>query len=153
MQHTSTWLWDPRIQAMLDYLGIPWKVLPKTVRLSPEELGSCPGDICWLNQTFHIEATCPEKWVVHDLAHWLVCQRDRPEMLQDQNFGHENMKPKQIREDENITSDVNITLLKRLGIPYEKCADEINVNIYEEDFQNKAEPYLQPILAFLQPRS
>lgn len=150
MQHNPTWLWDIQILEIFDYLGIQWEVLPKYVRLDPVDQGSSPGDICWKHQVMLIEASCPEMWVVHDLAHWLVCKRDRPEMLQEQNYGHEGMVAKQIREDENITSDVNIAILKRLGIPHQKCADDINV--IDDGFEDRAEPYLRPILAFLKPR-
>ncbi len=83
------WPWHPDLRDVFDSLGLVWRVLPPGESLSPQDLKSSPGDCVYTGSVFVFEFLCPPEWVVHELAHWLVCRADRPIYLNLRNYGHD----------------------------------------------------------------
>jgi hypothetical protein len=123
------WNWDTRIQKMFDALGITWEVLPPGVCI-PEDTTS-PGDCVYDGDKIVFESSCPIEWVVHELAHWLVCRKDRPEALQTINYGYEGtVGDFDAVEDESAAANLTCWLLREMvpdRVLWVWAADYMNV--------------------------
>ena len=80
-----TWHWGPTVLREMRRWDIPWVALDRD--LTKEELGGSPGDIAWFKGELLIEKRCPKDWVVHEIAHYIVCKYHTPEMLLKNNWG------------------------------------------------------------------
>jgi hypothetical protein len=120
------WQWGPKTLRLLASIGISWRVVEDIPR---EDMGTAPGDVYWDGQVLVIEKTCPREWVVHEVAHYLVCQRDSPQFLKLRNWGTEQTGEEvSLAEDlESQACVVNVALLIRMNLPWRNCADGLNL--------------------------
>jgi|SaaInlStandDraft_7_1057024.scaffolds.fasta_scaffold01745_5 hypothetical protein len=120
------WLWGPATLRLLEHFGIPWRTKE---HITPEELGSSPGDTYWTGKELVIEESCPKMWVVHEVGHFLVTRKISPEFLALRNWGTEQGGAQELRADGNEfpSCSVNVALLIQMNLPWKACADALNL--------------------------
>lgn len=134
------WKWSPEILEQMEHWGIPWEVLDR--ELTEDELGGSPGDVAWDGEVLLLEASCPPEWVLHEIAHYIVCQKLTPEKLREQNWGLDGFWGLPEAEKEILDAltpsgqswddwceaqacNVNVALLIYLNLPWKKVAEEL----------------------------
>ena len=120
----------PQAADLFRRLGLDFTVVQ---RLTSEQLGSSPGDIMWTGDRFLVERTCPMEWVLHDVAHWIECRRNRPEDLHTENFGFDRLDLHTQVGAESQTCWIATQMAIRLGYPYQKAAVETGL----QDLRNE----------------
>lgn len=125
----SEWLWGAQTRKLFTQLGLAWEVIPG---LNGQNLGSSPGDAYYVGSTQAVrldpQAWLP--WVVHEAAHFMVCQQDHPEYLGEDNYGYEQEGENRLAElihDEGLASDLTVALLVRLHLPWKRAAYELSI--------------------------
>lgn len=132
--------WSRRTWALLDRCGLPIEVVER--KIPGSEFGSSPGDIYWTGRKLVAERTCPEAWVIHEVAHWAVTKAEAPQYLGLKNWGLDNDKrPKEHDTDwefwmEGEASNITVLILARLGLPWVSVMYELNIEFTEYDSRN-----------------
>lgn len=140
---SRSWNWGPAILREMERWGIPWVSLERDI--SPKELGGSPGEIAWFRGRLLIEEDCPREWVVHEIAHYLVCKKHTPEFLNRQNWGLDDtyspedlsvlygklgIDARTVDWDswcESEASFLNCALLIYLHLPWRSAAYQLNI--------------------------
>ena len=126
------WRWSPRLLLEFEAAGLRWKVVK---HIPPERLGSSPGDATYLGseRLLELEYTCPSRWVAHELAHFYVCRRKTPHLLDSDNWGFEShLSDDDVFTYEECAARVTIGILIALRLPWRKAAWEMSMADYSQ---------------------
>lgn len=129
--------------ALVRQCGLRWRVIPG--KISRDRLGSSPGDVVYDGHELTIEAQCPREWVIHEVAHFLVCRRNTPKRLAEPNWGfdrverlHQKLYEEQAtrrphrkvsyweEHTEALACDVTLGLLIRMRLPWHTASADLN---------------------------
>ena len=144
------WCWGPALHRAYADWGLEYVVVPKNSLwagtgldeweidlaagiVDPEEapptdahfLGSSLGDATYDGEKVYLEAGCYKPWVAHELAHFIVCAVDTPELLGNRNYGFELPGFDLDSVVETAASALTCGLLTRLGLPWREAAMEL----------------------------
>jgi len=130
---SQPWPWDPAVQASFDKLRVKWCVLDGDDYLNSKDLESSPGECLYTGKRIIFERHCPPHWVMHELAHWIVCKLDRPKDHGKKNYGHETMGYAASRVDEMAAAVLTCALMRHFGHDWISTAQELT--LYNEPGQ------------------
>lgn len=131
---TREWPWSEALRAEFAAWGCRWRVVD--MEFDRAVLGSSPDYAVFLDGVVVLQADTPERWVAHELGHFIVAQRLAPELLQLYNYGFEepdgDFSPAYIAEEklggvsmEGMASNVALALLVDLGLDHEDYVEHI----------------------------
>lgn len=160
MKHADSrdWQWHPKIRELFDALGLTWKVLPPRRGMTLKELGSSPGDAHFTGRTFVFEYSCPQRWVLHELAHWLHCREHRPRGMRLRNYGFDAVAtsipgifPAEWATEESRVSCLTCGLERHLKVgDWRKTADELSlIHANPRQLRDRIDRAAQPIIELL----
>lgn len=122
---SSRWLWGPALLREFEWWGVPWEIRHRP--LTQDEIGASPGGCYWDGFQIVFEHTIWKPWVAHELAHYIVTKRDKPEFLGLRNWGTEQEEPWDDQPLEDRACDVNIAILIMLRLPWRQAAGDLSI--------------------------
>ncbi len=127
------WPWSDRLMAEFVSAGLSWAVVDQV--FSRDELGSSPDFAVYEAGVVFLQEDTPERWVAHELGHYLTAKKLAPQLLELRNFGWEPDEDGDTPADlvdadlpagmEGIASAVALALLVDLGLDWDDYVQHI----------------------------
>lgn len=136
------WHWGAALQREFDRWEIEVDVVKK---IPPHHFGSSIDSSIWTGERLIVEQDAWTPWVAHELAHFLVCRRNSPQLLKTRNWGFDyhrhvlseldisenRFKFRSFNQEETqefIAADVTVGLLIELKYPWIKACLRLNIS-------------------------
>lgn len=103
----------PRLQQFMQHKGIDWVVLDRV--LTHKELGTSPRESCWDGTRLVLGSDCGHDMLIHDLAHWIVANKARPDSMTQYNWG---LNDRAHIDEETTTCYVDLGIRILVGYPW-----------------------------------
>jgi hypothetical protein len=117
--------WGRKVSELLKKHDLRFEIVGE---IPHKQMGSSPGDICWTGERLLAERTASPWHVVHEVAHFLVCKRNNPPYVFEQNWGFE----RSTTSGESEAANVTIALLIKMNLPFRWAADAMSM-LHDKD--------------------